>query len=472
MSLPQAKDLAKKLYKDKVRLSGESYYKHAMEIVERLRRYGIKEENTLAAAALHHAFDENKEKVRKELEKKVPETIIDLIDKYYTTTEANIKTEAFEKYNEKYLLQAFVNLAKDIRVLIIRTADKLDALEKSWALNREEQKRAAQRALLIYAPLAKFIGISKISRDIEDTAFKISYPQDFFNLEQIVKKKSWGSKKIFRETEKFLTEILEEQGMDNFQIQYRTKGLYSLYRKIARYKKQRKEIGNNCEKIYDIFALRIIVNTVEECYLVENLITQLLNHIPEERNDYIKEPRPTGYQSIHNAIELDKDFFAEVQIRTHEMHKQAEFGISSHLLYKMGDKGEKSKATKEFRKYLKGNPELFRDLNYWEVEKDQNYTPDTPFKNKIYVFTPKGDIIELPEEATVVDFGYAVHTEIGNKCGGAFVNNKIVKLDTKLKTGDIVKIKVDKRKKKPSKHWLDFVKTRRAKIQINKAWKN
>ncbi len=471
MSVKEAKKLAKQIYSGRKRLSGETYYEHALEIAQRLKDYGIKGENTLTAAILHHALDKDE---GKSLEKvhKINKEAAKLLEKYKKLTEIDIKVDSLTNQNEKYLMQTLVNLVRDVRALIIRTVDKLHSLENSWALDKKGREKAALKALNLYAPLAKILGVSQIATELEDTAFKILHPREYFNLKQIVRKRSWGTKKLFKEVEDFLTEILREQGLKNFQIQYRTKGFYSLYKKLERYKQQKKEIGSNLENIYDLFALRVIVGTVEECYLVENLLTRLWDYLPEERDDYIKNPRNTGYQSLHNAFQISNDFTLEVQIRTHEMHKQAEFGISSHLLYKIGDKGAESKAVKEFKDYLKKHPNWFKALNFWEISKDKGYKPKTPFKNKVYAFTPKGDIIELPEEASVVDFAYAVHTEIGNRCVGAFVNNKIVKLEHMLKTGDTVKVKVGNKKKKPSKDWLDFVKTRRAKIQINKAWKD
>jgi len=469
MNLKEAKELAKGLYGDAKRLSGETYYEHTLEIANKLTGYGIKDETTLMVAMLHHCLDLSDGKRKKELLKQIPEDLMTLIKRYSEMTKKTVQVESFEKYNEKYAVQAFVSLVGDMRLLLVRIVDKLQALENSWALDKEKQREVALRALHLYVPLAKILGIYKISRDMENAAFKILYPEDYFALSRIVKKRSWGTKKIFGETKKFLREILSERGLENFEIQYRVKGLYSLFKKIDRYRESGKDTGENFEKVYDLFALRIIVETVEECYLVENLLTQLWESIPEERNDYIGNPRPSGYQSIQNAFKIDRGFIAEIQIRTHEMHKQAEFGVSSHLLYKIGDKGEKSSAVKKFKQYLSKNPSWFKDLNYWEIEKEQKYIPVTPFKNKIYVFTPKGDIIELPIGASAVDFAYAVHTEIGHRCVGTFVNGKIAKLDQKLKTGDTVKIKIDKKKKKPSKDWLNFAKTRQAKIQINKA---
>ncbi len=471
MNLKEAKNLSKDLCGDAKRLSGETYYEHALEIVTKLSSYGIKDETTLIVAILHHCLDFSDEISKKKLLKRIPEDLMELIKKYNEIAKKTIQVESFEKYNEKYAVQAFISLGGDIRLLIVRIVDKLQALENSWVLDREKQKEAALRAFYLYTPLAKILGVYKVSRDIENAAFKILYPESYFGLEQVVKKKSWGTKKIFREVEKFLREVLSERGLSNFEIQYRTKGLYSLFKKINRYTEEGMDIGENLERIYDLFALRIIVETVEECYLVENLLTQLWNNLPEERNDYIEYPRQSGYQSIQNAFKIDGGFTVEIQIRTHEMHKQAEFGSSSHLLYKIGDKGIKSGAAKKFKQYLSKNPSWFKELNYWEVEKEQKYIPNTPFKNKIYVFTPKGDIIELPKGASTVDFAYAVHTEIGNKCVGAFVNGQIVKLDQKLKTGDTIKIKVGKKKRGPNKDWVNFVKTRQAKIQINKAGK-
>ncbi len=472
MSLKKAKKLAKEAYAGKTRLSGETYYEHALEIVQRLRKYGIKEENTLITAIMHHALDNPKEKEKIiDSVKALDKSSADLLKKYKKLTEVDIRIDSLQEENERYLMQTFVSLVEDVRALIIRTVDKLHSLENSWALDKEGRNDAAMKALHLYAPLAKVLGVSQIAKDLEDTAFKILRPEKYFTLNQIIKKRTWGTKKIFQEVEKFLKEILEEQGLSNFQVQYRTKSLYSLHKKIQRYKKEKKDIGSKLEKIYDLFAFRIIVGTVEECYLVENLLKQLWEDLPEERNDYIENPRPTGYQSIQNAFEIDEDFVAEIQIRTHEMHKQAEFGISSHLLYKLGDKGAKSKAVQEFKKYLKTHPEWFKDLNFWEISEKKEYIPSTPFKNRIYTFTPKGDIIELPKGATIIDFAYTVHTEIGNRCAGAFVNNKIVKLNHELRTGDTVKIKVGGKKRKPSRDWLSYVRTRRAKIQINKVWK-
>jgi GTP diphosphokinase / guanosine-3',5'-bis(diphosphate) 3'-diphosphatase len=470
MTIKTAKALAKKLYQGKERLSGEDFYSYALDIVKRLKQYGIKDEPTLITALLHGVTDPKTKKIPQEIADQLGEEIPMLLEKYERLRETKVTTESLKDFNEKYLNQTLINLVEDVRLLIIRVVVKLKDLEENQGLDKEKREEAAIRALYLYAPLAKILGVTNISKDLEDNAFKMLYPQEYFELEEIVRKRSWGTKKIFVEVEKVLTELLEEQGLSNFEIQYRTKALYSLFKKVLRYRKQGLDMGDRLEKIYDLFALRIIVPTVEECYLVETFLKQLWDYLPEERDDYIKNPRPTGYRAIHNVFVVEKNMTLEVQIRTHEMHNQAEYGISSHLLYKIGDKGEKSHAVSEYKKYLKTHPEWFRDINFWEIQKSEGFVSNTPFKDKVYVFTPKGDIIQLPRGATVVDFAFAVHTEIGVQCAGAFVNEKIVKLNHVVKTGDIVKIKTNKRRRKPSKDWLEFVKTNRAKIQINKAW--
>jgi len=474
----ETEKVAREVYQEKFRLSGESYYEHSQKIVKKLKSYGIKDELTLTTALLHHALDEKSEQVANLIKKELGKEVSEMVLKYDSLTETRIKTEALKDFNEKYLIQTFVNLVDDIRLLIIRAVDKLVDLESAWIFEKDKREEMANRATYLYAPLAKMLGVSGISKDLEDSAFKVLYPKEYFELDRVVKKRSWGTKKIFRDTQRVLTELLLEQGLSNFDIQYRTKSLYSLFKKLKRIGigYESGNLAESLENIYDLFALRIVVGTVEECYLVETLLKQLWESLTSERDDYIKNPRSTGYRAIHNVFEIEKDFVAEVQIKTHEMHTQSEYGISSHLLYKIGDKGEKSLAVEEFKKYLKKHPEWFKDLNFWEIQKNQgftantSFTPNTPFKDKEYVFTPKGDIIELPKGATVVDFAYAVHTEIGNKCVGAFVNNKIVKLDYVVKTGDIVKIKTEGRRELPSKDWLGFVKTRRARHRIMNAW--
>ncbi len=465
------KNLAKDLYEGETRLSEETYYDYALDIVKRLKKYSIRDETTLTIAFLHDALSVSPKKSIKKIEELAGSEIVALLERYGKLKETKIKTENLRDFNEKYLNQTLINLVEDVRLLIVRLVVKAKDLDNCQMFDKEKREEMAIRALYLYAPLAKVLGVSNISKDLENAAFKILYPEEYFEIKKIIKKRSWGTKKIFADIKKVLSEILTEQGMRDFQIQYRTKSPYSTFRKMVRYKSRGIDIGNDLENIYDLFALRVIVRTIEECYLVETLLKQLWNYLPQERDDYIEKPRPTGYRAIHNVFEIDNDLVMEVQIRSHEMHTQAEFGFSSHLLYKIGEKDEKSQAVEEYKKYLNKHPEWFRDLNFLEIQKNKEFVSKTPFSDKVYILTPKGDIIQLPKGATVVDFAYAVHTDIGDRCIGAFVNDKIVKLDYKIETGDVVKIKVNKQRKRPSKDWLNFVKTRRAKNRILKAWR-
>ncbi len=470
---------AKPILRDKKRLNGETVWEYAQRIESRLRAYGVKEAQTRALVYAHHLTQSQLKEAQHDCTSEEQENIEEirkLVAKYKKFKETKIKTDKLTNFNEKFLIQTCINLVEDVRVLAVRVVEKLDEIQNSWMFPKQKREDIALRAMYLYAPLAKILGLSLIAKDLEDAGFKVLYPQEFYVLKRAIRKRERRAQKLFKDVEKALKSLLKEQGVNNFDIQHRVKSVYSTYKKLLRYRKTKaEEMQNNkglekgLDRIYDLIAFRIIVNSTAECYLVENLLTQLWNTIPGERDDYIKKPRVSGYQAIHNAYKIASDVIVEVQIKTHEMHQKAEFGISSHLLYKLGDKGQSSEAVAEFKKYLKTHPEWFRDLNYWEVQKTKGYIPKTPFSNKVYALTPKGDIVELPEGATVLDFAYALHTEIGNQCVGAFVNNKIVKLEHEIQTGDIVRIRTNPRKKKPSKDWLKIVKTRRAKIRIRKA---
>ncbi len=472
---------AKHTLKNKQRLNGETVWEYAQRIERRLKSYGIKETQTVALVYAHHLTQAQIKEIRRDCtseEQKDIEEIQRLVAKYKKFKETKIKTDKLTNFNEKFLIQTCINLVEDVRVLAVRVVEKLDEIQNSWMFPKKKREDMAIRAIYLYTPLAKILGLSLIAKDLEDAGFKILYPQEFYTLKRAIKRREREAKRLFKDVHKALKMLLKEQGLDKFEIQHRIKSIYSTYKKLLRYREtksngldssMRASLNEGLDKIYDLVAFRIIVNSTAECYLVENLLTQLWETIPGERDDYIKRPRVSGYQAIHNAYKIAQNVVVEIQIKTYEMHQKAEFGISSHLLYKLGDKGQSSEAVAEFRKYLKTHPEWFRDLNYWEVQRTKGYIPKTPFSNRVYALTPKGDIVELPEGATVLDFAYALHTEIGNGCVGAFVNNKIVKLDHKVQTGDVVRIKTNPRKKKPSKDWLKLVKTRKAKIRIRKA---
>ena len=467
-NVQKAKEIAKQIHENHKRLSGETYADHSTRVFKKLKKHNIREESTLIAALLHHSLRYSAE-VENEIKKLFGEDVLTLIKNYAAISSAKIERDSPRGFNEKYIMQTYINLSKDIRTIAIRVADKADNLEHSWALPKEKRDYNAEKALHLYSPLARIIGMSRLAVELENEAFKILHPEEYYKIERLIKRQRPKINKLFGEVKRFLGGLLEENGIKRYEIQSRIKHQYGLFRKAVHFDNCGKEVGNEYENMYDFAALRVLVNNVEECYLVENLLKDLWDYLPEERDDYIENPRPSGYKAIHNAFEIDKDFVAEVQIKTFDMHEQSEYGLSSHLLYKIGDKDRASKATEEFKKYLRENPYWFKDLNFWEIERSlSEFSPKTPFGEMVYAFTPKGDIIELPKGATVLDFAYAIHAGLGHSCIGAFVNSGIVKLDYIVGNGDVVEIKTLKSKKKPSRDWLGIVKTKRAKAAIRK----
>ncbi|MFA6982202.1 MAG: TGS domain-containing protein [Patescibacteria group bacterium] len=467
-SIERALRLSQQLHQNHKRLSGGSFFEHTKRTYEELVAHGIKDENTLTASLLHHALDFPGE-TEKEIEKAFGEDVLGIIKRYKKLSESHIGKGVTGTFNEKYIIQAYINLSEDLRTLVIRIADKLENLKHSWDLPKEQRIYIAERALYLYAPLAKITFLSGFSKDLENEAFKILNPREYFQLEKNIKSRSAQIYRTLEEIDTFLKSVLDEKGMSGFEITHRIKHLYSIYRKAKYYESIGINPGKKFENIHDLAGMRIIVNSIDECYMVETILKDLWDDIPEERDDYIEKPRSSGYQSIHGTYKIGRNLYAEVQIRTHEMNEKNEYGATSHLLYKIGDKGGESKATEEFKKYLKKNPFWFKELNFWEAEKTlSEYKPATPFSENIYTFTPKGDIIELPVGATPVDFAYSVHSKIGHSCVGSIVNGKISALDKALENGDLVEIKTIKSKNKPSTDWLNFVKTKKARDGIRK----
>ncbi len=467
--LQKAKEFAKQVHTGHKRLSGEGYAEHTLRVYQTLKRHNIKEENTLVASLLHHALDYSTE-LEQEIEKAFGKEVLTLVKNLKKVSATKIETDTPSQFNEKYIMQTYINLSEDVRNIVIRLADKTDNLKHSWALDKEKRNYNAEKAMYLYSPLARIVGMSKLAVELENEAFKILNPAEYYKIQKISEEKALEHEGILKDTLSFLRSILKEQGLNNIKVQGRIKHIYGIYRKANYLKSAERGTKPSYKGVYDTLAFRIIAGTIEDCYFVENLVRELWECYPERRDDYIEKPRPSGYQALHNVFRVNKDLDAEIQITTYEMHKRNEHGPSSHLLYKISERGRSSMATDEFRKYLKENPFWFKDVNFWEMEKTlSKYKPQTPFSKNVYVFTPKGDIIELPQGATPIDFAYEIHSTLGNGCIGAFVNKSIAKLDQVLKNGDLVEIKTLKSKKKPSRDWLKIVKTKKAKASIRKA---
>ena len=349
-----------------------------------------------------------------------------------------------------------VGLSSDVRVLIVKLADRLHNMRTLYVLSEAKQKRKAKETLEILTPVAHRLGIYKIKSELEDLSLRYSNPTAYFDIvEKLNVKKSERDASVG----KMLSDVSELLNSHNIthEIKGRSKSIYSIYNKMAK--------GKKFEDIYDILALRVFVNTEQECYLALGLIHSKYKPLPKRFKDYIASPKTNMYQSLHTTVfGIDGQLY-EIQIRTYEMDKIAEYGIASHWSYKEN----KSTLNKD---NMEQKLEIFRSI--MELNKDSstpeefinNVKKDILFNDSIYVYTPKGDAIELPNGATCVDFAYKVHTEVGDRMVGAIVNDNIVPFDYKLKTGDIIKVNTSKLSKGPNKDWINIVTTTQANTKI------
>jgi GTP pyrophosphokinase len=365
------------------------------------------------------------------------------------------------------LRKMILALSQDLRVIIIKLADRLHNMKTLSALPPQKQKRIALETSEIYAPIAYRLGMQWISGELEDLAFPYIYPKEYRWLTENVKEKYEERESYAEKAKPILKKALEDAGIEVLKIDYRAKRYSSLYKKLLRE-------DMNIEKIYDLIALRIVVKNIEDCYAALGIIHNNWPPLPNKIKDYIALPKPNGYRSLHTTVFFIDNKITEIQIRTEEMHKEAETGIAAHWAYEM------SKNTKN---YLEGKASFAnkRELQWVNQLKNWQNEFSNPeefleslkidfFKDRIFVITPKGEVMDLPSGSTPVDFAYQIHSDIGNSCSGAKVNGKIVPLDYQLHSGDILEIFTQKNKK-PSESWLSFVKTTNAKNHIKSSLK-
>lgn len=364
-----------------------------------------------------------------------------------------------ERYAEN-LRKMFVAMSEDIRVILIKFADRLHNLKTLDFLPPDKRFRIAKETLEIYAPIADRLAIGQIKAELEDLAFKYVYPEDYQWINKLIPKEYAGRKKYLEEVIDKVKKKLSENKIQisEITIQGRTKHLYSLYKKLLR-----PHINRDWDKIYDLLALRLIVPTVADCYGALGILHNMYRPMPGRIKDYIANPKPNGYQSLHTTVFAEDGEIVEFQIRTKEMHEQAEYGIAAHWNYKETS----GKISSQNLKWLK-------ELVEWQnkIKDDEQFLQTVKldiFQNRIFVFTPKGDVIDLPEGATPVDFAYHVHSSLGDKCVGARVNEQLVSLAHQLQSGDIVEIITDKNRRTPNADWIETVKTSMAKSKIRAA---
>lgn len=448
--LERAYSFAEKAHAGQKRMSGDPYFFHVFETAKTLAGLGM-DTQTIVAGLLHDVLEDTQTS-EEVLEKEFSKDIVFLVRG--TTKLGTIKYHGHQRHVES-LRKFFIAMANDLRIVIIKFADRLHNLRTLEFVPEEKRRRIAVESIEVYAPLANRLGMGKLKGDLEDAAFPFAYPKEYKEVEEIIKEKKGLFEKYLKEVREELETELKKQKIKYAEIDYRVKHKYSLYQKLLKY-------NMDLEKIYDIVALRVVVETVEECYRVLGLVHSLWNPLPGRIKDYIAVPKPNGYRSVHTTIFTGSGGIAEIQIRTKEMHAEAAYGIAAHFAYKENKRGKNPGDKSKF---------------YWIEElKNLNYNPKEPqkfieylktdfFNERIFIFTPKGDVIDLPENSSPIDFAYTIHSDIGNHIFGAKINGKMSQLNAALRNGDIVEI-IKKKDAHPSSKWLEYVKTTVAKKHI------
>ena len=418
--------------------------------------------STICAALLHDVIEDT-DVTLEDIAKEFSPEIAEMVDGVTKLSKLNYTSEQ-EQQVENYR-KMFLAMGKDIRVILIKLADRLHNMRTLKYLTRDRQIANARETMDLYAPLANRLGMYSLKWELEDLSFKYLYPEDYRELVEGIDKKR-------EERLKFIDQIMQEIKVELkkqkivAEITGRAKHLYSIYRKMQRDNK-------TLDQIYDLFALRIIVNSVKDCYAALGVVHELYNPMPGRFKDYISVPKPNMYQSLHTTLIGPKGTPFEVQIRTWDMHRIAEYGIAAHWAYKEASflGGKKANVTVEEDKlsWLRETLEWQKDMQ--DPQEFLNTLKTELFEDEVYVFTPKGKILVLPNEATPIDFAYAIHAEIGNHMTGCKINSKMMPIVTKLKNGDIVEIVTSDKSKGPSRDWLKFIKSSTAKTRIQQWFK-
>ena len=435
------------------RLTGEDYIIHPLNVAYILA--GIKADyETISASLLHEVLEEGKV-TENDLKEEFGENIATLVK-----TVTTINRLSFSGDNEAVIAnhrKIIVGLSEDVRVIIIKLADRLHNMRTLWAIPEKSQKEKAKETLDVLTPIAHRLGMNKIKAELEDLSLRYYKPGVYFQIVEKLNQSKIERDALVMEMQNSVSRLLTEHGIKH-EIKGRAKSIYSIYKKMDK--------GKRFSDIYDIFALRVFVDTVQDCYQALGIIHSKFKPIPKRFKDYIAMPKTNMYQSLHTTVfGLDGNLF-EIQIRTYEMDQIAENGIASHWSYKEHGSNVKASLQSEMEQKLQFFKSIIELREGSSEEEFVKSVRDDVFKDTIYVFTPKGDVVELPNGATPIDFAYKVHSGVGDKMVGAIVNNNIVPLDYELKDNDIIKINTNKNSLGPNREWMNMAKTSQAKNKI------
>ncbi|MDY5000925.1 MAG: bifunctional (p)ppGpp synthetase/guanosine-3',5'-bis(diphosphate) 3'-pyrophosphohydrolase [Eubacteriales bacterium] len=452
----KAIDFAKKVHADQKRESGEPYYIHPEAVALILTELQM-DADTVIAGLLHDTVEDGDGITVEMIAEMFGDDIASMVSAVTKLTKSNLSNMLNrEDRQAENLRRMFLSIARDVRVVIIKLADRLHNVRTLEYCSKEKRVRKAKETLQVYAPLADRFGMGAIKCELEDRCFSFIMPEEFRRLQTIIEPKQEERLALLKTAQRRIEELLNNAGI-KFEISGRRKHIYSIYKKLTNKK-------CTINEIYDLVALRIIVGTVQDCYAVLGLVHQIWRPMPGRIKDYISMPKTNGYRSLHTTLFSEQGMPFEVQIRTFEMHRTAEYGIAAHWMYKEG----RTKLGD-----ITANLEWLRELVAYDDEANSsteyvNNVRRDFFSDYVFALTPRGDIIDLPVGSTPIDFAYRIHTNVGNHVHHALVGNNMVRLDYKLKTNDVVTI-VTSPTSEPSRNWLSFVKTSQAKSKI-KQW--
>lgn len=454
----EAYEVAEKQHDGQFRKSGDPYIQHPLEVAYMLAEiHGGP--STIAAGLLHDVLEDT-DITKEQLEAKFGKDITSIVDG--VTKISKLKYMTQEKVLAKTHQKILFAMAKDIRVILVKLIDRVHNMRTLEFQSPEKQKKIAKETLDLYAPLAHRLGMYKIKSELEDISFKYLEPEEYAEMEKMIFDQKQAREEDIQKMKDILTNVMNENHIKDFSIKGRIKNIYSVHKKMETKNLQ-------FDEIYDLMALRVLVPTIEDCYHVLGIVHGEWNPIPKRFKDYIATPKPNLYQSLHTTVVGSSGKIYEIQIRTYEMDKVAEYGVAAHWSYKEANKNYTPEREQE---EMSSKMRWYRELlSYAEMGEDEDSDPfdkvkEDIFSANVYVFTPRGDVLDFPTGATPLDFAYRVHTEVGNKTVGALINGRIVPLTYRLKTGDVVEIKTSNSFNGPIESWLKIVKTTHARHKI------